>query len=173
MKEIVVQNSLSAGERPGVLPEEEESTDLREYWFVIYRHRRAALAFLLLTVFLTAISIRWEGGLYTAKTTLYVPVQNRGVLDAPEPINAATTGNTTQQKLLTSRSLIASVIKTLKLEKVEDFTTRTVSPLSWATAQLRQGLRSIVGWVEQTELGKSILEALGLGPKENSASDSV
>ena len=105
MKEIVTQNSFPASEQPRVLFEEEEATDLREYWFIIYRHRRAALAFLLLTIFLTAIAIRWEGGLYTAKTTLYVPSQNRGVLDSPEPITAGTNTYETQRKLLTSRSL--------------------------------------------------------------------
>src|SRR5688572_4779801 len=109
MKEIAVQNSLSAAERPGVVFEEEEATSLRDYWVVIYRHRRAVVGFLLLSIFLTAIAIRWERPLYTAKTTLYVPIHNRGVLDGPDPIVPGTMSND-QQRLLRSRSLIAKVI---------------------------------------------------------------
>lgn len=166
MKEIVTQNSFPASEQPRVLLEEEEATDLREYWFVVYRHRRAALAFLLLTIFLAAIAIRWEGALYTAKTTLYVPSQNRGVLDNPEPIAAGTNPYETQRKLLTSRSLIAKVIKTLTPEQAQYFSQRPVSILSWGTAQLKQGLRSVVGWAEETPLVQGILQALGVAPKE-------
>jgi uncharacterized protein involved in exopolysaccharide biosynthesis len=165
MKDIVLQNSAPIGERSGIVLEEEESTSLRDYWVVIYRHRRAAIAFLLLSVFLTAISIRWEKPLYTAKTTLYVPAQNRGVLDAPEPIVPGRASND-QQKLLTSRSLIAKVIKTLELEQNEDFNYQPFSVLGWVTSSLRNSVREAVGWVGESELGKSILEALGMGPEE-------
>ena len=165
MKDIVLQNSSSPGGRSSILLEEEESTSLRDYWVVIYRHRRAAIAFLLLAIFLTVVSIRWEPPLYTAKTTLYVPSQNRSVLDAPEPIVPGTLSSD-QQKLLRSRSLVAKVIKSLGLEQNEDFTHSPISLLSWGTAQLRLGLRGVMKSVEETELGRSILEALGLGPKE-------
>ncbi len=165
MKDIVLQNPSSMGDRTGIVLEEEESTSLRDYWIVIYRHRRAAIAFLLLSIFLTAISIRWERPLYTAKTTLFVPAQNRGVLDAPELIVPGTASND-QQKLLTSRSLVANVIKTLKLTEVEDFTYRPFSVVGWITTGLRDGLRGVLTWVEETELGKSILEALGISSEE-------
>jgi succinoglycan biosynthesis transport protein ExoP len=166
MKDITTQYSLPAPEQQRLsLPEEEQSTDLREYWYIVYRHRRAVLGFLLLAVFLAAINIRWESGLYSAKTTLFVPAQNRSVLDAPEQVTPGATGNQTQQKLLTSRSLIARVIKSLGLEQVEDFTYRPVSAVGWVSAKLRQGLKGAMEWTLQTKLGGWILAALGVDLK--------
>jgi capsular exopolysaccharide synthesis family protein len=163
MKDMATQISLPAPDQQRLsLPEEEQSTDLREYWYIVYRHRRAVLAFLLIAVFLTAITIRWESGLYTAKTTVFVPAQPRSVLDIPESATPATAGNQTQQKLLTSRSLVASVIKDLGLEKVPDFTSRPVSVVSWITSQLRQGLKGAMDWLQQTEIGAWIFDTLGI-----------
>jgi capsular exopolysaccharide synthesis family protein len=166
MKDMATQISLPAPDQQRLsLPEEEQSIDLREYWYIVYRHRRAVLAFLLIAVFLTAITIRWESGLYTAKTTVFVPAQQRSVLDTPESANSATASNQTQQKLLTSRSLVASVIKDLGLEKVEDFTNRPISVVSWLTAQLRKGLKGVMEWLQETQVGAAILEALGVDLK--------
>ena len=163
MKDMATQSYLPAPDQQRASSfEEEQSTDLREYWFIVYRHRRAVLAFLLLAVFLTALTIRWESGLYTAKTTLFAPIQQQGVLDTPEPVTPGAIGNQTQQKLLTSRSLVAKVIRDLGLEKVEDFTSRSVSVLGWGTAQLRQSLKGGLEWAQQTEIGASIFAALGI-----------
>ena len=73
MNEVAPYNNNSSlpAEQRRILLEQEEPTDLRNYWFVIYRHRWVALIFFLLALFLTAISIPWGAPLYTATTTLY------------------------------------------------------------------------------------------------------
>ena len=147
MKEITpFSNSSPATESRTILLEEENATDLRDYWFVIYRHRRVVLIFFLLTLFLTLISIPQGSPLYTATATLYMQSQTRGMFDASE-LNPGPNYQETQRQLLRSRSLVAQVITDLGLEQNPNFTQVPVSTLSWVTNELRQALGSTVKWV--------------------------
>jgi len=134
-------------EQRRILLEQEEPTDLREYWFVIYRHRWVALIFFLSAVFLTAISIPWGAPLYTATTTLYMQGQTRGMFDASERVIRADNYLETQLKLLRSRSLVAQIIRDIGLEQNPNFTQVAQSPLSWAIGSLRRAFGSTVNWV--------------------------
>ena len=160
------ENSSAPSEYRRILFQEEQATDLRDYWFVIYRHRRAALAFLFLTLFLAAISIPWGDPLYTASTTLYIQSQTQGIFNAPEAVGAGTNYYETQRNLLTSRSLVAQVIRDLGLEQNPHFRQRPERPVSWVIKPLRQSLATAVEWVEGTTFVKWIQEYLGVVPEE-------
>jgi succinoglycan biosynthesis transport protein ExoP len=168
MKQIEPPYNFSSAPEPRNVLLEEEATDLRSYWFVIYRHRRAALAFFLLTLLLAAISIPWGHSSYIATTTLHVQDQIRGMFDSPEAARAReeTDYYETQRTLLLSRSLVAQVIRDLGLEENPNFTQVPESLLSWAMKQLKGGLRAAVNWLEETAWVKSIREYFGLDPEE-------
>jgi polysaccharide biosynthesis transport protein len=168
MKQIEPPYNFSPAPEPRNVLVEEETADLRSYWFVIYRHRRAALAFFLLTLLLAAISIPWGHSTYIATTTLYVQEQIRGMFDGPEAVRAReeTDYYETQRTLLLSRSLVAQVIRELGLENNPYFTEVPQSPLSWAMKQLKGSLKSAINWLEKTEWVKRIKEYFGIVEKE-------
>ena len=136
---------------------------------MIYRHRRIALTFFLLTLFFTFISVPWNDPLYTARTTLYIQGEIRGVFDGPD-VAAARFNNIfeTQRKLLMSRSLAAEVIKGFRLENNPHFTKTSQSILAWFTGQLTLATRTVVRWVTDNPLVTLIKAYLGVTPKSPS-----
>ncbi|MGB7951160.1 MAG: Wzz/FepE/Etk N-terminal domain-containing protein, partial [Candidatus Binatia bacterium] len=166
MKEIApLPNGSPATEPRTVLLEEETSTDLRDYWFVIYRYRRIVLIFFLFTLLLTAISIPWGTPLYTATATLYIQGQTRGIFDSSE-LTPGANYQETQRRLLMSRSLVAQVITDLGLEKNPAFTEVPESLLSWGMKQVRWALGSAVRWVTESRLVTGLKEYLGMVPEK-------
>jgi capsular exopolysaccharide synthesis family protein len=162
MKELAPPpDDFATPEPRKILLEEEDTTDLRDYWFVIHRHRYAALIFFLSVLFLMAISVPWGSPLYTATATLYMQGQTRGLFD-PESSTAGVSYQQTQRQLLKSRTLAAQVIKDLGLEDNPLFTQLPESPLSWVIKQLSLVPASTIKWVLETRVVTWIRESLGL-----------
>jgi succinoglycan biosynthesis transport protein ExoP len=164
VNEIASQYSLPPPEHGRVPFDADETTTLRDYWFVIYRRRRPAMIFFLAAVFLTAMSIPWGSRQYTATTTLYMQRQTQGMFD-PESMSplANVSYQQTQQQLLRSRSLAAQVIRDLNLEGSPLFAQTAQSPLSWVINQLTQ---SVGSWVTESRLVTWIRETFLEEPKK-------
>jgi polysaccharide biosynthesis transport protein len=143
--------------------EEEDSTDLRNYWYVVYRHRWPAIIFFLSAFFLTIIAIPWGDSVYTAKTTLYVQSPILTTVTGPE-VRTSPSDIATQLRLLSSRSLAAQVIKDLKLEKNENFTKSSQSILSWIISRVSLVFRTIVSWTIKPLI--TLIQTLVAGPTD-------
>ncbi len=147
MNDITSRSTAPVPKEYGQVLEEQDTTDLRDYWFVIYRHRWVALIFLLSTVFLAALSIPWGQPLYTATTSLYIQSQGRGMFDSSELLGTGNNYQETQLKLLRSRSLIAEVVRDVNLAQNPSFHVAPQSILSWSMMHLRRALGTVMNWL--------------------------
>ena len=155
MKEIspysMVYHPPSPAAQGDYLFEEEERGNLRDYWIVIQKYRRTILTFFLLVVLITAPALLWKVPTYTATATIYVQNQTPNITGVPEALNFEGKGldyYETQVNLLRSRSLTARVIEDLDLDQDTRFLRTAETPLSWPQKRLRQGVGTVVGWVQ-------------------------
>jgi succinoglycan biosynthesis transport protein ExoP len=147
------------GER--LLPQEEETVNLRDYWIIIRKYRWTIATLLLPIVLITAISVWWTGPFYTATATLYIENQTANIMgdrdaSALGGSNSENYFYKTQLNLLRSRSLAARVIQDLGLDHDLRFGMPTQDFLSWVQSQVRWVIGSIAGWLREMSLVKWI-----------------
>jgi uncharacterized protein involved in exopolysaccharide biosynthesis len=140
-----------------ILLQEEEATNLRDYWMVILKYRWTIVGFVLPIILIAAVSLWWTTPLYVATATLHIENRSPNVVGVPE---AFTPGGVTldqyyqtQLNLLKSRSLAARVIRDLGLDHDPRFETNAEDLLSWVKSHVRRGLKSVAEWIQERLLG--------------------
>jgi succinoglycan biosynthesis transport protein ExoP len=145
---------------------EEESANLRDYWVVIRKYCWTIALFWLPVVLMAVLSVQGEEPTYTATATLYIENQTPNIMGVMGVSSALTpTGNAldyyvTQRRLLTSRSLAASVIQELGLDRGPRLDTYMEAPTSWiqnyvSIGFLRARVQGLAQWLLERIKGRS------------------
>jgi succinoglycan biosynthesis transport protein ExoP len=126
-------------------PVQEDTFDLRGSWAVIHRHTWLILSLFVAAELLTLLVLLIKTPLYTALSTILIESPTPEVLQPN--IDRDTQENTnsfykTQYEILKSRTLAASVIRTLELDKNPHFNRPETKP-----TLLRRLLSSVASWL--------------------------
>ena len=104
--------------------QEQGEIHLRDYFYVLYRRRIIALAFLIITVISVFLAVYLKKPVYRATATLKIEHETPPVLNFPnayENQNGDVNFQETQYAILKSRSVSKSAVRALNLEKDPEF----------------------------------------------------
>jgi succinoglycan biosynthesis transport protein ExoP len=150
--------------------QEEETANLRDYWIVIRKYRWTIVAFLLPAVLMAGISLWWAPSSNTATTTLHIENLSPNITGMAEafPLRGTSLDQyyQTQLNLLKSRSLAARVIQDLGLSQDPRFEASPEGLSAWLQKSVRQGIKSVVAWVQELGPVQWLLERLTSGGEE-------
>lgn len=130
--------------------EQEQSPDLREYYYILDKHKRIIIAFLIVIVTVSMLFTFLSKPVYRATSILAIekersrsPLTGES-LDYESYLSQSITMNT-HLKLITSRPVMKNVARSLKLDQVKEQSELEVSLLKKLVSQFKENIRILIG----------------------------
>lgn len=131
-------------------PEQEQSPDLREYYYILDKHKRIIIAFLIVIVTVSMLFTFLSKPVYRSTAILAIekersrsPLTGES-LDYESYLSQSITMNT-HLKLITSRPVMKNVARSLKLDQVKEQAELEVSLFKKLISQFKENIRILFG----------------------------